>query len=274
MSVLPARRPARARRHLPFLAGCPGFASLPVLLVLAAALLPGIPGTLAAQGFGGSGMPPEGPPRMHAGGGIIVGQPLGEFRDYVSVGFGLDAFGRIALDREGWVSLRVDGAFLTYGRETNRVCFSSTVGCVIQLDVTTSNNIFALGIGPEIAIPLGGGGGGLYGGVGAGFSYFSTDSEVRGTQSVDPALATTRNFSDAGFAWTAAGGLRVPITRGETPVSLDLGVRKLGSGLREYLTEGDISEGPGGSLELKVRRSEADLLLWRIGVSVGLRPRG
>ncbi|TVP50188.1 MAG: hypothetical protein EA350_00920 [Gemmatimonadales bacterium] len=251
----------------------PGLVGLTLRLALGALVLPGAPALLAAQGFGGSGMGPEGPPRMLAGGGIVVGQPLGEFGDYVSVGFGLDAFGRIALDPEGWISLRMDAAFLTYGRETNRVCFSSTVGCVIQLDVTTSNNILSMGIGPEIAVPLGGRGGGVYMGVGAGFSYFSTDSEVRGAQSADPAFATTRNYSDAGFAWTAAGGVRVPLTRGETPVSLDLGVRRLGSGLREYLTEGDISEGPGGSLELNVRRSEADLLLWRFGVSVGLRPR-
>ncbi|CAN5793029.1 hypothetical protein BH23GEM11_BH23GEM11_19310 [soil metagenome] len=264
-------QPCRGARHL--LPSRPGTASISLGLALTAAVLSGAPGLLVAQGFGGSAAGPEGPSRLHAGGGIIIGQPLGEFRDYVAVGVGLDAFGRFSLDPDGWLSLRIDAAFLTYGRETNRVCFSSTVGCVIQLDVTTSNNIVALGIGPEITLPLGTGGGGVYAGVGAGFSYFSTDSEVRGAQSVDPALATTRNFSDAGFAWTGAGGVRVPITRGATPVALDLGVRRLGSGLREYLTEGDISEGPGGSLELNVRRSEADLLLWRVGVSVGIGPR-
>lgn len=272
MSAFPAIRPPLVRWLEVSCRSCAAL-SVATLLALSPTGFPGSAGPLVAQGFGGSGIVSEGPPRLHAGGGIVVGQPLGDFGDYVSVGVGLDGFGRIALDREGWISLRMDAAFLTYGRETSRVCFSSTVGCVIQLDVTTSNNIFAMGIGPEIAIPLGGTGGGIYAGIGAGFSYFSTDSEVSGTQSEDPALATTRNFSDAGFAWTAAGGVRVPITRGETPVSLDLGVRKLGSGLREYLTEGDISEGPGGALELNVRRSEADLLLWRVGVSVGLRPR-
>lgn len=215
-----------------------------------------------------------GAPRTQAGGAFVVGQPLGEFRDYVRAGFGLDGFWRVRLDPEGWVSLRVDGGFLVYGQETKRVCLSATVGCRIQVDVTTSNSILAGGVGPELAIPFGPSGGGLYAGMSAGFSYFSTDSRVGGTQDPpDAAFASTRNFSDGGFAWTASGGLRYPVTRGRTPVSVDLGVRRVGSGRREYLTRGDISERSDGSLEFNVRRSEADLLLWRIGVAVGLGGR-
>ncbi len=243
--------------------------STPLLALFAgvALLLPAAGARAQSAPFPGAG-----DPRFDAGGALVVGQPLGEFRDYVSAGFGVDGNFRIRLDPAGWMALRIDGGFLIYGRETNRTCLSTTVGCRIQVDVITSNAILHGGIGPEVSIPLGPVS--LYGGVGAGFSWFVTDSEVRGTASQSEPFATTRNFSDGGFAWSAAGGIRIPVSSGETPVAIDLGIRRLESGRREYLTEGDITERPDGSLVLDVRRSEADLLLWRVGVSVGFSGRG
>jgi hypothetical protein len=243
--------------------------------LLSILLLPAAP--LAGQGWGGGAgadADSQGRPPIQVGGAFLVGQPLGEFSDYVQAGFGADGFARVALDPEGWLSLRLDLAFLVYGSETRRVCLSETVGCRIQVDLTTSNQIFSGGIGPELQIPLGTRGGGLYGGLSAGFSWFSTESRVQGTQNVgESPFASTQNFSDGGFAWGASGGVRIPLVGGETPVALDLGLRRLASGRRDYLTEGDIVDRPDGSLDLNVRSSDADLLLWRIGVSVGLRPR-
>lgn len=238
---------------------------------LGLALLLGLPSTAVGQAPG-TGSGGDVPARVHAGGALLVGQPLGEFRDYVRAGFGLDGFVSLSLDAEGWVRLRLEGAALLYGRETERVCLSTTVGCRIQVDVTTSNAVLAFGVGPELAIPLGRGLAGphLYAGLGLGASWFVTDSEVRGTSLQESPFATTRNFSDGGFAWTGSGGLRLPLARGANPVDLEFGVRHLGNGRRAYLTEGDISEAPDGSLILNVRRSDADLLLWRIGVSVGV----
>ncbi len=248
-----------------------------LLLPASSALLVGAFFLLPAGASGQGGNPLgtgefEGPPRAVVGGALLVGQPLGEFRDYVPAGFGLDGFGRLALDPEGWIGLRVDVGFLIYGSETRRVCLSETVGCRIEVELTTSNQIFMGGIGPELQIPLGSRGGGVYGGLSAGFSWFSTDSRVRGTGNVgEQPFASTVNFSDGGFAWTASGGVRVPLVGGSNPVALDLGVRRVGNGRREYLTEGDIVDLPGGEIELNVRRSDADLLLWRVGVSVGVR---
>jgi len=269
--TVPALAPGLASAFVP---GVVRLLTLTLAMVLALALPLAAPAAAQNTWDREGESPSTWAPRTQAGGAFVIGQPLGEFRDYVRAGFGLDGFWRVGLDPDGWVSLRVDGAFLVYGQETNRVCLSATVGCRIQVDVTTSNSIVAAGLGPELAIPLGPTGGGLYGGMSAGFSYFSTDSRVGGTQDPpDAAFASTRNFSDGGFAWTASGGLRFPVTRGRTPVSVDLGVRRVGSGRREYLTRGDISERPDGSLEFNVRRSEADLLLWRIGVAVGLGGR-
>jgi opacity protein-like surface antigen len=231
-----------------------------VLAVIAFALT----SPLAAQR--GDGVPP----RFHAGLSATVAQPLGEFHDYVGVGGGLSAFFRVNMDPAGIVSLRFRGGFVNYGNETKRVCLSQTVGCRIEVDLTTSNNIFLLGVGPELAVPIGPVR--LYGNGGVGLGYFSTDSQVSGSTGDEP-FASTQNYGDGGFAWNAGGGMEVEIAQArEMPISLDLGLSYQRNGLRDYLTEGGISERPDGSLELDVRRSEANLLLWTLGVSVGFRP--
>lgn len=205
---------------------------------------------------------------MYAGGALILAQPMGEFDEYVGLGGGADGFFRFPFDEAGVVSLRAQLGFVNYGNETQRVCLSETVGCRIQVDLTTSNNIFLFGIGPELAVPAGPLR--LYANGTAGFSYFSTDSNVEGTSDVEP-FASTRNFGDGGFAWSAGGGLQVHLTETDRGVSiaLDIGASLQKNGQREYLTEGGITDLPDGSIRLDVLRSDADLLLWRLGVAVG-----
>lgn len=235
------------------------------VLLLVALFLAATPASIAAQP-----VDEEAPPRIFAGLGAAIAQPRGEFAEYVPVGGGLNGFLRFNVDETGWVAFRFQGSFVNYGNETKRVCFSETVGCRVQLDLTTSNNILLLGVGPEIGLPLGSVR--LYGNVSAGYSYFWTDSHVEGTVEDEP-FASTTNYSDGGFSWNLGGGMEVPIGRAERlPLSLDLGFSRQGNGRREYLTEGGIIDGPGGSIELDVKRSEADHFLWRIGLTVGIVP--
>ena len=233
-------------------------------MLLAAMLLPAAVG---AQGFGTDTL---GPTRMTAGLALAIAQPVGEFSDYVDVGGGLQGFFRVRLDPHGIMSLRVNGGFLNYGSETKRVCLSTTVGCRIQVDLTTSNNIFMLGAGPELAIPIGRVR--LYGSATAGLGYFSTDSSVEGATGSQEPFASTNNFGDGGFAWTTGGGIEVEVARPKgVPIAVDFGISHHGNGRREYLTEGDITDLPDGSLRFDVKRSDADFVLWRLGVSIGIR---
>lgn len=210
---------------------------------------------------------PEEQPRMHAGGALMLAQPLGAFDRYVGLGGGIDGFFRVGLDEAGIVSLRLQGGFVNYGNETRQVCLSQTVGCRIVVDLTTSNNILFFGVGPEIGGPAGPVR--LYANGTAGFSYFSTDSNVSGDQDFAP-FATTRNFGDGGFALTGGGGIQIHLARTDgATIGLDLGASYQRNGFREYLTEGGIIDLPDGSIRLDVRRSRADLLLWRLGVTVG-----
>jgi hypothetical protein len=161
----------------------------------------------------------------------------------------------------------VDGGVLIYGYESQRVPLSSTIGGRILVDVATSNNIAFVGVGPQIGVPDGILKPYVNGYVG--YSFIWTSSSVRGTWDREP-FAETTNFSDWTFSYGGGGGLYVPLRRGPSPVSLDLGVRYQNSGQAEYLRPGDIQDNPDGTLTLFPVRSDTDLLTFRIGFTVGV----
>ena len=209
------------------------------------------------------------PPRLAGSLNAIIAQPVGEFNDYVNVGFGVGGNFRVALDPSGITSLRFDAGYVNYGRETQEVCLSETVGCRIVVDLTTTNNIvFGYG-GLQIAAPEGPVRPYVNGGLG--YSYFFTESSVEGTSNEEP-FASTTNFDDGTFSWAAGGGLMIPISSGRTPVSIDLGVRYNHNGEVDYLTRGAIVDNPDGSIDLFPTRSSAHLVTYLIGVSIAFGP--
>jgi opacity protein-like surface antigen len=234
------------------------------VLVLAALAFLAPHGPLVAQ------PEPMGPPRGHVGISFLAAEPLGEFKDFVSSAFGAGFSGRVALDPAGVLSLRADLGFLIYGHESKRVCIGG-VGCRVEARLDTSNNIFYGGIGPELALPLGWVR--PYANASLGFGYFNTSSSLKSTWGGDEILST-ENFGDGSFSWGAGGGLEIPLSRGRTPVALDLGVRYHRNGTMEYLRKGDIVDHPDGSITLFPIRSEADFLSYRLGVSIGIPSGG
>lgn len=240
----------------------------PFAVLFAASLL--FPAGTAAQVLRPQpGEPAPGPVRAAAGGAVFIAQPVGEFDDYVDVGFGLGGHLLLRLDPAGVFSLRLDGGFVNYGRESKRVCLSQTVGCRILVDLVTSNNIAFGSIGPQLGVPSGPVRPYVNGGIG--FSYFATTSSVSGTSNSDnDDFARTTNFDDVTLAWSAGGGLYIPLRIGSTSFAIDLGARYLLNGEVEYLREGGIEDHPDGSITLHPTRSEANLLVWQIGVSFGI----
>jgi hypothetical protein len=203
---------------------------------------------------------------VFGGGGFIYGRPTGSFADYVKQGFGFDGFGRWKVDRQGAFSLGLEGGWLQYGRETFRTPLSSTVGRIL-VDVTTSNNIVFLGLGPQLMVPTGPVRPYVNGGIG--FSYFFTESSVEGSGNNNFSFAETTNFDDVVFSQTGGAGVYIPFgTRREA--GLDIGVRYHNSGRTEYLREGSIVDRPGQTPLINPIRSETKLWSWRIGVVAGL----
>ncbi len=229
--------------------------------VLASLLLGGLsPSSLEAQD-------PDQTP-VFAGGHLLVALPVGEFDDNVDFGFGAGAHGRVALGDEGMINLRLDVGFINYGNETIRICI--TQPCRVTGNLTTSNNIFLLGAGPEIGV--GSGSVRLYANASIGFAYFATTSSVEGENDFGDPFASSTNFDDFTFAWTAGPGLQLRVWTGErAAVSLDLLTRYHGNGEARYLRKGDIQDRPDGSVVLNPRQSETNFWTVGLGVSVEFR---
>jgi hypothetical protein len=231
--------------------------TLPVLLALAAA-------PAAAQDI------EEQPRRVraHAGLGFVVAQPVGEFDEFIDAGFGGAGHFIFNVDRAGIFGVRADAGFIIYGHERYRACLSPTIGCRIEVDVTTTNDIAFASIGPQLTLPAGPVRPYVNGSVG--IAYFATRSSVSGVDDSEEDFGTT-NFDDATFAWQAGTGVRVPLGIGRVPLSIDIGARYNTNGRVDYLREGDIVDNPDGSITLRPQRSDANLVTYVIGASIAVR---
>jgi hypothetical protein len=212
---------------------------------------------------------PRGPSRAFVGIHLMATQPLGEFDDYIDWGGGVGGDFLYAFDRQGALGVRLNLGLMIYGHETKRVPLSPSLGR-IRVDVNTSNNIFVLGIGPQVMLPSGVVRPYLSGT--AGLSYFFTRSSVEGSSDIEP-FASSTNFDDATFAWSAGGGLYIPLRRGEGRkklVSLDIGAQYHANGEARYLREGSIREDGTGEIFFDPIRSQTNLITYRLGITVGL----
>ena len=208
-------------------------------------------------------------PRVSLGINFLAAEPTGEFADFIDAGFGAEFMARVPLDPRGLLSLRGDLGFLIYGHESKRVCLEG-VGCRIEARLNTSNNIFFGGIGPELGLPLGWAR--PYVNAFMGFSYFATTSSLEDLWGGEDFL-DTQNFGDGTFSWGLGWGMEVDVSRGRVPIAINLGARYQENGVMEYLTEGDIVDHADGSVTLYPNISEANLISYRFGVTIGI-PRG
>ncbi len=198
---------------------------------------------------------------------LIGADPVGEMGQLVDGGLGGQIFGTVPLDRAGHFRIRADAGLMIYGHERQRLCFSVPIGCRIETDLTTTNSIAFGGLGPELVLLTGGFQPYVNGSVG--FSYFVTNSSLSGANDYDD-FGNTTNYDDLVMAWRAGGGLRFRVADGRRPLWIDLGVERHENGLADYLTEGDIADHADGSITLFPTRSEANLVAFRVGMTVGM----
>jgi hypothetical protein len=206
-------------------------------------------------------------PRGHVGLSFVAADPLGGLDAFFDHGFGGQIDGSWALTEDRTVRLRGDLGFLVYGHERIQYCYMVPIGCRVEAELTTTNNIVYFGVGPELAFTAGAFEPYVYGTTG--LSYFATISSLDGADG-GPDWAETTNYDDVVMAWRLGGGTRLRVSRGRHPVSLDFGVERHQNGMASFLTEGDIVDNPDGSITLFPNRSDANLLTLRFGVSIGL----
>lgn len=206
-------------------------------------------------------------PRAAVGINFLAAEPQGEFSEFVDAAYGGELMGRIPLDPRGLVSLRGDLGFLIYGYESKRVCIGGVGGCRVEARLETTNSIFFGGIGPELGLPLSWAR--PYVHAFLGFGYFSTNSSLEDRWGGENYF-DTQNFGDGTFSWGLGWGLELNVHRGRIPVAINLAAKYHQNGVMEYLTEGDIVDHPDGSISLFPNVSEANLVSYRIGVTVGI----
>ena len=236
----------------------PSFKTLAALF--ASVTLAGASPAAAQYGFG------AGPARVALGGGVLVAQPVGEFKNYVNNGFGGGGHFMLRLDPHGFLAVRADVGYLIYGHETKRVSLPDAGR--VQFEVTTSNNIVTYSIGPQLMVPTGP----IrpYVNATVGGAYFFTESSVGGTDNAND-FASTRNFSDNVPSYGYGGGVFLPIAVRRADIGIDIGARFIRNGHTSYLREGGIQDIPSGGYIVTPIESETNLVVYHIGISAGLR---
>jgi hypothetical protein len=199
--------------------------------------------------------------------GPQYGRPIGEFRTNVERAWGVGTAARVAV-RHFPLGLRADFAYLNYGNERKRVALSPTVNRVI-VKQNTSNNIALVTGGPELAIrrgPIQ-----PYAYAFAGWSYLFTQSSVGDDNGDGGGIASSTNFDDGGWASGWGAGVRIPLNTRRVDIALDAGARLTRNGARRYLTRGDITDQPDGTLQFNERRTAVDFWQYQIGASFSSR---
>src|SRR5919109_3689182 len=167
---------------------------------------------------------------MHERGGVvfnlIVAQPLGEFRRNGDVAAGIDAF---AVTSAGFLGLRVDGSWMVYDNSYQ------------GYGVSTTSQIGTLAVGPQIMF----GGGGpvrIYGFGTIGGSLFYSSAHGCGCYRSD-------SYLDGDFTTTrsAGAGVLVAVSRRNTPIDIDLGIRDVRHDRVKYIPAGGLTQNPDGT---------------------------
>lgn len=196
----------------------------------------------------------------------IIGQPLGQFHDNVAIAGGGELGISHQFGRNRVFGLRGSMGMMLYGYESQQVPFNDAYGRV-QLDLTTTNNIFLMQVGPTLVAPSGSVR--PYADAGIGLSYFFTSSKLQGTSNSEP-FAQTENYHAGRLAWNGGAGVLIPIGPARSNAMLDIGARYLRNGRTSYLAKGDVHDDGTGGYYTTPHETDANLVLYHIGVRLGI----
>ncbi|HET9220591.1 MAG TPA: outer membrane beta-barrel protein [Terriglobia bacterium] len=200
--------------------------------------------------------------RFSVGGNFVISQPRGDLGDNISTGYGAQGTVLFHLLRSGLINLRFDFSDAVYGREEKFVPGSTSR---VVFEVTTTNSIMAVTLGPEIAVPAGRFR--PYANVGYSRLFLRTKSSLKGIDSSEEELTNTTNYEDSTNAWVYGGGVRIPLGNTESALlALDLGLRYYHGGTASYLREGSIQDYPDGSITITPLSSRTPILMYAVGV--------
>ena len=202
--------------------------------------------------------------RGFVGVSLVAADAVGDLGFLVDQGFGLEVAAGAPMTEDGHLRVRGDVGVIVYGYERLSYC---GITCRAGSDLTTTNSILFGGIGPEVVFATGKVE--PYVHASAGLSYFVTMSSVDDNDGYGSYNETT-NLSDLVFGVKYGGGVRFQVGGHHRPIYLDFGIDRHDNGIANFLTRGDIEDHPDGSVTIFPNRSEANLVTFRFGVSIGL----
>jgi hypothetical protein len=212
--------------------------------------------------------------RYSAGVAGIFAQPLGQFAQNVSNGFGLDGMGTMGLDSRGILSLRAQLGWLQYSRKTESFFVQSAFG-LYELESETKSGVLTLGVGPQLMVPEGPFRPYVAGTIG--FSRFSTETAINiparnsnsgSTETLDQQTVS----SDFILSLAGAAGVAFHLSIfGNSGILADVGARFHHNGLAKYVSSEGVQYNGNGSATITPTTSEADFIVYRIGVVVPIR---
>ena len=214
----------------------------------------------------------QGQSRYTAGVSGLYGQPLGPFADNVRHGFGLDGMGTLGLDSRGIFSLKGEIGWLRLDSKSEPFIVDTGFEFV-ELESETTSGVLMLGIGPQLAVPFGP----IrpYVGGSVGFARFATNTAIKisadqTNTGEEETIDEQTVSSDFILSLAASGGIRFELPFMGRGILADLGARWHRNGEAEYVSsEGVVYDGSGRPT-ITPTRSEADFLVYRLGIVIPL----
>jgi hypothetical protein len=200
----------------------------------------------------------SGPSRFSFGGDGVMSQPKGEFANNVGRGWGFNLNGMYNIDYKGFLSIRLDAGTVQYARERKDASFLGITGRV-NLDLETTNNIAWGAIGPQIMIPDGPFR--PYANAAVAYTDFSTTSTLSDPFGQFQSISN-QNAHDGSHAWIFGSGFQIPFG---TSGAFNFGGKYYYGGRATYLTKGDITDNPDGTITLNPHNSKTDMVIWQLG---------
>ena len=183
------------------------------------------------------------------GADVVVAQPLGSFRNTGNVAAGISLWG---VTSGGTLALRVDGGWMLYDSQNQ------------GYGISTISQIGTLGAGPQVT--LGTGALRFYGFATIGGSLFWS--------SVNSSCGCNSNyFLDGHFTTTtsAGGGVLLGLSRGRTPIAIDLGVRGVRHDRVKYVPAGGFTQNADGSFSAQQVEKPVEQRVFQVWISIGMR---
>jgi hypothetical protein len=191
---------------------------------------------------------------------LVYARATGPFAENVRHALGLTLTAHRNVERTGVFALGLDVTYLLYNYETRNLWSVD--------EVVAKSQILTLGAGPQVRVRIGTVE--PYVTASVGFALFSTDSCARdGRTYPEEECSGTVHAVNLAFPASAAGaGVRIRLTQGTEPISLDLGARYQRTPRVRYVTQDGLDVFDYDVVQVTTARSRTALWLFYVGVSM------